>query len=166
MKSSSAILLAFAVIPVFGVLFALTPSSKAQQPASSALAPARTYPTPTNLQVLPKNLTGAQVRDIMEGWENELGAECGTCHVRNSKDLGPNGRPRFNFADDSKEEKKTARVMYTMVETINANFVSKVPNSGMAVSCGTCHRGHLSPEPYKVKDDKEQTVPKAPASTH
>ncbi|MGD0914554.1 MAG: c-type cytochrome [Terracidiphilus sp.] len=163
MKSSSVVLLAAAAVPVSAILFILTPLSKAQQQETSTSAPAQVYPAPTNLQVLPKDLTGAQVRDIMEGWENDLGAECSTCHVRNPNDLGPNGRPRFNYADDSKEEKKTARVMYTMVDTINANFVSKVPNSGVPVNCGTCHRGHLSPEPFNGDDVQK---PATPASTH
>lgn len=166
MKSFSVICLAAAAVPVSAILFTLVPLSKAQQPSLSTSAPAQTYPAPTNLQVLPKDLTGAQVRDIMEGWENDLGVECSTCHVRNPNDLGPNGRPRFNYADDSKEEKKTARVMYTMVDTINANFVSKVPNSGIPVSCGTCHRGQLSPEPYKGADDQNPKAPATPASTH
>jgi|SRR5580658_4475321 hypothetical protein len=88
------------------------------------------------------------------------------CHVRNPKDFGPNGRPRFNYADDSKKEKKTARLMYTMVDTINVNFVSKVPNSGIPVSCGTCHRGHLALEPYTGVDSQKSATPAAPTSTH
>jgi hypothetical protein len=166
LKSSSLIQLAAAAIPISAILFSPAPLSNSQQPASSLSTPSSKYSAPTNLQVLPKNLTGAQVRDIMEGWENDLGAECSTCHVRNPNDIGPNGRPRFNYADDSKEEKKTARVMYTMVDTINVNFVSKVPNSGIPVSCGTCHRGHLSPEPFDGADGQKQSAPAAPASTH
>ena len=166
LKSPSMILLAAIIIPVSAILFSSMPISKAQQPASSPSAAAITYPAPTNLKVLPKGLTGDQVRDIMEGWESELGTACSTCHVRNPNDLGPNGRPRFNYADDSKEEKRTARVMYAMVDSINTNFVSKVPNSGVAVSCGTCHRGHLSPEPYNGGDASKPALPSAPATTH
>lgn len=104
--------------------------------------------TPQNLKVLPSNLTTRQVRAIMDGWTDALGVDCDTCHVRNPNDLAPNGHPRMNYADDSKEEKKTARVMYKMVQSINADYLAKVPNSGMPVDCGTCHRGHLSPEPF------------------
>ena len=46
--------------------------------------------------------------------------------------------------------------MYTMTEDINKNYVVKVPNSDMPVTCGTCHRGHLGPEPYVIpKDDHD-----------
>lgn len=102
-------------------------------------------PAPTNLKVLPKTMTGEQVHDLMHKWEASLGAECSTCHAADPKNIGPNGKPRLNFADDSKPEKNTARLMYKMVEDINANYVGKVENSGVPVSCGTCHRGHLDP---------------------
>jgi len=111
-------------------------------------------PAPTNLKVLPKNLTGEQVHEIMHGWSAALGVRCGTCHATNPKDIGPDGRARFNYADDSKDEKKTARKMYLMVEDINTNTIAKIDSSGDPVTCGTCHRGHLAPEPWVApKDD-------------
>lgn len=116
--------------------------------------PPRQMPKPTNLKVLPKDLTGKQVHDIMEKWEGDLGAKCTTCHAQDPTRKMPNGRPALNFADDSKEDKKIARMMYTMVQQINTDYVSKVPNSGTPVTCGTCHRGHLGPEPFEpAKED-------------
>ena len=115
----------------------------------------RSFPAPTNLQVLPKNLSGQQVRDIMEKWEGSLGVHCNTCHAEDPKNIGPNGRPRLNFADDSKPEKATARLMFRMVEDINTNYVGKIDSSGMPVTCGTCHRGHVSPEPFVPAPEHE-----------
>ena len=117
--------------------------------------PHHEMPAPINLKVLPRNLTGPQVHEIMEKWEGELGTGCKTCHAEDPKNLGPNGKPRLNFASDAKEEKKTARLMYKMTEDINANYVSKVDNSGAPVTCGTCHRGHLGPEPFEPKEDHD-----------
>jgi hypothetical protein len=117
--------------------------------------PPHEMPAPTNLQILPKNLTGPQVHEIMEKWEGELGTSCKTCHAVDPKNLGPNGKPRLNFADDSKEEKQTARKMYKMVEEINASYIAKIDSSGDPVTCGTCHRGHLGPEPFVAKPEKE-----------
>lgn len=128
--------------------------------ASQSAAPAAAQTMPQNLQVLPKDLTTRQVRDIMDGWADALGVDCSTCHVRDAANVGPNGKPRFNYADDSKQEKKTARVMYAMVQQINGQFLSKVPNSGIPVSCSTCHRGHLSPVPYS-SDDENSPAPAA-----
>jgi len=133
-------------------------AAQSPSPAPAAQAPApppeHMHPAPTNLKVLPKDLTGEQVHEIMEKWEAELGAGCKTCHTA-TKELGPNGKPRLNFADDSKEEKQTARQMYKMVEEINASYISKIDSSGDPVTCGTCHRGHLGPEPFvpKPKED-------------
>ena len=117
-------------------------------PTGAPQGPPHEMPAPTNLQVLPKNLTGAQVHEIMEKWEGELGTGCKTCHAADPKNLGPNGKPRLNFADDSKEDKQTARKMLKMVEDINANYISKIDSSGAPVTCGTCHRGHIGPEPF------------------
>jgi Photosynthetic reaction centre cytochrome C subunit len=139
----------------------LTPVSAAPIHVAQApqAAPAEPHhhdmPAPTNLQVLPKNLTGEQVHEIMEGWEGMLGTSCKTCHVEDKKNLGPNGRPRMNFADDSKDEKKTARVMYKMMEDINANYIARIDSSGEPVTCGTCHRGHLGPESFVPAPDKD-----------
>jgi Photosynthetic reaction centre cytochrome C subunit len=138
----------------------------APQPAAQAAAPHvhPPNPTPTNLKVLPKNLTGDQVHEIMHHWEADLGATCGTCHATDPKNIGPNGRPRLNYADDSKPEKATARLMYKMTEEINGQYISKVDSSGDPVTCGTCHRGHLGPQPFKGAEDHDHDhdAPAAP----
>jgi len=117
--------------------------------------PMRSYPAPTNLQVLPKDLTGQQVHEIMEGFAGSLGVHCDFCHAADPKNLMPNGRPRLNFADDSKDDKKIARIMLTMTQQINADYISKAsamdPDAmGMKVTCGTCHRGHEMPEEFVI----------------
>jgi hypothetical protein len=166
LKPSSISLPAAAAALFAAAVFALTTvaqapqAAPAQQPGPGGPPPPRTYPAPTNLKVLPKDLTGQQVHEIMEQWEGSLGAHCNTCHAADPKNIGPNGRPRLNFADDSKEEKLTARLMYKMTEDINVNYVSKVPNSDAPVTCGTCHRGHLGPEPFTIpKDDHDGPRP-------
>ena len=129
-------------------------ASAAQAPQPQQGAPAappeheHNMPAPTNLKVLPKDLTAEQVHEIMHKWAGALGTGCSTCHAADPTRVGPNGRPRLNFADDSKPEKKTARLMFKMTEDINANYVSMVENSGQPVTCGTCHRGHVTPEPF------------------
>ena len=119
------------------------PQSTTERPPASP----RTFSAPTNLQVLPKDLSGKQVHDIMEQWTNSLGVRCDSCHAEDHDNSGPDGRPRLNFADDSKKLKGTARIMYAMTEEINRNYIAKVDGSGMPVTCGTCHRGGISPEP-------------------
>ena len=158
MKTSSLSLPAAAVAMLTAALFAVTTVAQAPQgapPQAGGPPPGQhNAPAPTNLKVLPKNLTGQQVHEIMEGWAGELGVHCNTCHAADPKNVGPNGRPRLNFADDSKEEKTTARLMFRMTEDINKNYVAKVPNSDMPVTCGTCHRGHLGPEPFVIPTEE------------
>lgn len=123
------------------------------------------HPAPTNLKVLPRNLTGEQVHEIMEKWEGELGTGCKTCHaVDKNAPPGPNGRQPLNFADDSKEEKRTAREMFKMVETINVNYISKIDSSGDPVTCGTCHRGHLGPQAFVPPPENDHPGPPPPGA--
>lgn len=134
--------------------FASRNSVVAAQSAGAEVPPAAApahhdYPAPTNLKVLPRNLTGAQVHEIMQTWVGELGGRCVTCHVVDKTKKTPDGKPVIDFANDNKEEKQTARKMFTMVEQINTETIAKIDSSGAPVTCGTCHRGHLGPEPFE-----------------
>jgi hypothetical protein len=126
----------------------------------------RNYPPPTNLQVLPKDMTGQQVRNIMESFSGALGVECDFCHTRDPKNVGPNGRPRMNFADDSKPDKQIARIMYTMTIQMNRDYISKAMDldkdgMGKPVNCGTCHRGHEMPEDFVIPREEHSGGPGA-----
>lgn len=157
MKRSPYSLSAVAGMYVCAITLGVSPRSQAQQnTTATSLLPH--YPAPTNLKVLPNNLNGAQVRAIMHQWEDELGAECSACHARDPKNLGPNGRPQFDYADDSKAEKLRARLMYTMVDDINTNYIGRIESSGLPVSCGTCHQGNLKPEPMGESEGGRHTI--------
>jgi len=145
MKYSSVRVPATALLAVAGILL----MAAQNPPATGGTAP-ESYPAPTNLKVLPKDMSGAQVHELMEQWKTQLGMECKACHADDKEKLGANGRPVLNFADDSKPEKVTARVMYTMTEEINTRFIARIDSSGVPVSCGTCHRGHVGPEPMVI----------------
>ena len=166
MKLSSPSLARAAVVVSAAFAFA----AFAQSPASTEQTPAANpphhheEPTPTNLKVLPKEMTGEQVHQLMHKWEAELGTECSTCHAADPNRKTPSGRPALNYADDSKPEKNTARLMYKMLEDINKNYISMVDNAGVPVSCGTCHRGHLDPPlftPPKGEHDHDHPAPAA-----
>lgn len=170
LKTSSLVLSSVAAALLFAAVFAANPQAQAPQAASSQPVAAATpsdhdspHPPPTNLKVLPKNLTGEQVHGIMKGWAAALGVHCDTCHVADPGKFAPNGRPRLNFADDSRPEKSTARLMFKMTEDINGNYISMVDNSGAPVTCGTCHRGHLTPEPFAAPPDAPHSL-HAPSS--
>jgi hypothetical protein len=113
---------------------------------------------PSNLKVLPKDLTGRQVHDIMEQWSGELGVRCSACHVRDSEGVVPGGPLHPRFADDSKPMKGIARIMYTMTVEINRNFIAGVGAAPKPVTCGTCHRGDIRPEPFVSLPDGQRPV--------
>jgi cytochrome c553 len=150
---SEAILLAVAVLVAATAAQTPLPTQTPTEPQTPATplsgsAVPRVYPPPMNLKVLPENLSGKQVHEIMEQWATSLGTHCNTCHAEDRNNIGPNGRPRLDFMDDSKPAKAAARIMFAMTEKINTEYVAKIQGSGLPVTCSTCHRGHLSPEPY------------------
>jgi photosynthetic reaction center cytochrome c subunit len=104
-------------------------------------------PAPVNLQVLPKDISREQLIQIMNQWEGQLGVNCSFCHSRDEAASAQSGRPRLKFSDDGKEEKKTARLMYTMTQELNKKYISQI-NTADPVTCGTCHRGHEHPEDF------------------
>lgn len=167
----------FIAVAAAAFSFAAFAQEHPSQPAAGGAGEHRQFkaPAPTNLKVLPKDTTGEQIHEIMHGWEAQLGAECTTCHAVDPNRKMPNGRPALNFADDSKPEKNTARLMYRMMEDINKNYVSKVAEhegheaheehgtEEAGVTCGTCHRGHLHPPAFVApKEDHDHPMP-APA---
>lgn len=156
--------------PFFAAIFALTFGAAALAQAPTQPAEHEhghgPMPPPTNLQVLPKDMTGEQVHELMHKWEAELGTECSTCHAADPDHKRPDGRPMLNFAADTKQEKTTARLMVKMVEEINSQYIGKIDNSGMPVSCATCHRGHINPPPFVAPPDHDHDHAAPPAKPH
>ena len=184
MKITSLLLPAAAAALLAAAVFAATPGTRAPQappqvppqadqpppgatqgpPFQGGDRPMRNSPPPTNLQVLPKDLTGRQVRDIMGTWAGSLGVKCEFCHTADAKNVGPNGRPRMDFANDSKPDKQIARIMYTMTQQMNKDYISKAMDldkdgMGKPVTCGTCHRGHEMPEDFVIPHEQRPGGP-------
>jgi hypothetical protein len=82
-------------------------------------------PPPKNLKVFTPETYMANMRLAVAG----LGVMCNDCHV-------PTDR-----SSDEKEMKVTARMMFQMVNDINAKF----PDGKAHVTCYTCHRGTRTP---------------------
>jgi len=121
-------------------------------------------PAPTNLQVLPKDMTAAQVIPIMQGIAAGLGVACNYCHVT-AQDApaggarggrgdaaaaggrggaAPAAPPMNDFASDAKPTKKTARTMLLMARDVNSKLGAELGKPAAEVTqvqCVTCHRG-------------------------
>lgn len=97
-----------------------------------------------NLQVLPANISRPELLETMRRFKQAMGKDCGHCHVPNP----PGSDPKYDFPNDAKREKQSARTMILMTRNINAQYVSKVQEALTTVTCWTCHRG--SPQPDVV----------------
>jgi hypothetical protein len=89
-----------------------------------------------NIKIFKGVPAGRLVNIMNMGFGRSLGVSCGFCHVPGKWDL------------DDKEQKNTARLMFAMVQTINRDYLSKVPNDSgppPTVGCFTCHRGNPRP---------------------
>lgn len=95
---------------------------------------------PTNLKVLPKNMTGEEVHKLMKTFSKGLGVKCNFCHEQMKDDP-----KHLDFAADTKESKETARKMIKMVDDINNKFLSKIDSHFEKITCVTCHMGHETP---------------------
>lgn len=150
MRFRSALLaaaLAFAV--------ALPLTAQAQMPPDGASHPQHEMPRPTNLQVLPKDISNQQLIATMRGFTKALGVECSFCHAENPQ------THRLDFASDAKPEKTTARTMMRMTKEINSKYLSTVndPDATAAektVTCGTCHRGNSMPPAFQPAAGMEE----------
>jgi tetratricopeptide (TPR) repeat protein len=95
----------------------------------------------TNLQVVRKDISKAELVMRMREIATELGLRCHNCHV------GPDNLEGMDFASDEKPTKQAAREMLRMVESVGA-VVSKLPareEPRQGLGCFTCHRGAQRP---------------------
>jgi Photosynthetic reaction centre cytochrome C subunit len=104
-------------------------------------------PKPTNLQVLPKDISHQDLMKVMHGFAGSLGVKCTFCHV-----AGPQPH-QMNFASDAKPEKRIARTMMRMTNSVNATYLTQVSVPDATpdrknVTCGTCHRGQSIPASF------------------
>ena len=142
LSSAAAVLLAAA----FAVTTVCPAPPTPQQPAAaSQLRTNTTSPPPSNLKVLPKDLTGEQVHEIMHKWAARWGRNAAPATPPTPTTSAPTGRPRLNFADDSKPEKHTARLMSRWLKKSTRSTWARSTTPATPVTCGTCHRGHLEP---------------------
>ncbi|HXA17627.1 MAG TPA: c-type cytochrome [Thermoanaerobaculia bacterium] len=87
-----------------------------------------------NVQLL-TNLSDWQLGGVMDNFTASLGVHCDFCHVRNEQ------TKTWDFPNDAKDEKKTAREMIRLVLDVNEkNF-----HGHTVVGCYTCHLGKERP---------------------
>ena len=127
--------IAWAVVVYVGV------AVSAQGPAGGAEQPF------TNLQVWPKDTSRATIMQFMNAFDDSLGITRDYCHVQRDG--------KFDFASDDKREKRVARQMILLRDSINVvlpaivgkpagagpTSVNGQPGAPVRVLCSSCHRG-------------------------
>jgi len=140
------------------VLVLVLGCTTAQSPGAAAPA---TQPSEfKNLKVLPPSITRPELLAVMRTFTRGLGVRCNHCHVATQTEP----EEKLDFASDTKEEKRVARVMVQMANDINTDWLHRVeaveehveavtppPATTAAppqprVWCWTCHRGKVEPE--------------------
>jgi len=100
-----------------------------------------------NIQSL-KGTPGDQMLLTMQYFSASLGVQCSYCHVT---------KPAWAPDSDDKEEKRTAREMIAMTQSINqANFKGRP-----TIGCATCHAGHNNPNPVPPVVEAAKQMPEA-----
>lgn len=115
-------------------------------------------PKPTNLQVLPKDISSDDLMKLMHGYAGALGVHCTFCHEVNEQ------THHANFAADTKPDKTIARTMIAMTAEINAKYLTQVKDpdatpADKTVTCGTCHRGQTMPAQFIPKPEEHGNAP-------
>jgi tetratricopeptide (TPR) repeat protein len=145
--------------------------------------PGRAAAAPRNLQVLPKDTPPQDVVALMQQFTRGLGVQCTYCHVEVTAPLltaeeaaaqaaaapppvagrgrgrGRGAGPQMDFASDDKRQKRTARLMLTLVNDLNTRLaaaIRKPPDGIVRVQCATCHRGITNPA--QLSDLLRQTM--------
>ncbi len=102
-------------------------------------------PGPTNLKVLPKNISQGDIIQLMFRYGQDLNVQCQFCHAENPQ------TQQVDFASDDNPMKTTARIMIGMLSDINTKYLAQIGDRRYAVplTCGNCHQGQTYPPPFE-----------------
>jgi hypothetical protein len=135
-------------------LFGVGVSAISQSPASKGAGgqlSVRKLPhaKPTNLKVLPKNISGDDIDKLMHRYETDLGVPCGYCHEENPQ------TKEIDYASDENPVKETARFMIQMNNDINTKYLTQLGDRRYAepFTCGNCHQGQIDPPTFGPKSE-------------
>ena len=108
-----------------------------------------------NLQFFPQDITRDSLVEVMRGFSFALGVRCQYCHV------GGDGVSFEGvvFSSDDDPDKRNARFMLRMVETINNSMLPMMADRDAPVSelsCKSCHRGR--PKPVLLTEDLRRVL--------
>ena len=115
-----------------------------------------------NMKVLHKDISKGDMDSVMKHFTQSLGVKCNFCHVRLN-----NEKNDWDFANDSLENKRTARYMVGMTKKINKKFFKDdIKNINMPqmneITCYSCHNGREHPAKKPRMDMQQGPRPDRP----
>jgi hypothetical protein len=139
---------------------ALAQDSPTAAQAAAPRQPRGPRPNPTNIKVLPKDITGDDIIKLMRQYEGDLGVNCEYCHAQNPQ------TKHIDFPSDANPVKEKARVMIKMTDDLNTKYLAQLSDrkSTDPITCGTCHRGMARPEVFVPKPHEHPPAAAAPAT--
>lgn len=135
------------IAPLAASLLIISTTLFAADKQAKAAAPAK----PPTITVL-KDLSLFELQHSMSLMKASLGVGCDFCHVQEDGD--------WDFANEAKEEKQTAREMILMVRQMNQQNFGGRP----VIGCYTCHHG--SPHPTAMPPLPQPVTPPNASDTH
>jgi Photosynthetic reaction centre cytochrome C subunit len=133
----------------FGVAIGAISQSPGSPKKASGTVPATavSHPRPTNLKVLPKDMSGDDVDKLMHRYQQYLGVPCGYCHEEDPQ------TKEIDYASDENPIKESARFMISMTSDINNKYLAQLGDRRYAepLTCGNCHRGQVQPLTFELK---------------
>lgn len=113
-------------------------------------------PRPSNLKVLPNDISHDSLIYLMKEYSVSLGVKCNFCHVKSEVDS-----TRLNFASDDNKHKNMARYMMKMTSEINEQYFKEenggeVAHGALMVSCFTCHNGNKEPKAFVMPVEEKK----------
>jgi hypothetical protein len=130
-----------------GIAVSALPQSHAAN-AVGTLPPATAASSrPSNLKILPKDMSTIDVTKLMVRYQRDLGVQCAFCHDEN-----PDTK-QIDYVSDANPMKGTARIMIGMTNDINNKYLVLFGDRRYAepLICGNCHQGQMRPPAFEPK---------------
>jgi Photosynthetic reaction centre cytochrome C subunit len=136
---------------IFGVAMGAASQGPGNNEAKLNVASTRAgRPKPTNLKVLPRDISGDEIDKLMHRYKQDLGVPCGYCHEENPQ------TKQIDYASDENPIKETARFMIKMNEDLNTKYLAQLGDRRYAepLTCGNCHQGQVQPPTFEPKQER------------
>ncbi len=102
----------------------------------------------TNLQVFDPEIEVEELKEIMNGFTDQLGVKCTFCHILNEYE-------KDEIEDNTHKIQARRMIRLTQYLNENAGLYFEEDVDLELLTCGTCHRGEAEVEVFSADDDDD-----------